>query len=93
MSDNAEKIRDLGEEMYKRLSTFTGHISKLGKSLAGSIDHYNKAVGSFDRQVIPGAKKVTEMGIRSAKQLENLEPEEKEGKNTNQEKQGETSAS
>lgn len=77
LAENAEKIRDLGEELYQRLGTFTEHLSKLGKNLSGSLDHYNKAVGSFERQVIPGARKFAEMGIASRKSMQELDQIEK----------------
>lgn len=77
VTENAEKIRDLGEDLYKRLSTFTGHLAKLGKNINSSVENYNSAVGSFQRQVIPGAKKFSELGITEPKTTENLEPIEK----------------
>jgi DNA recombination protein RmuC len=73
VTENAEKIRQLGDELYKRLSTFTEHLLSLGKSLGNSVDHYNKAIGSMERQVLPGARKFTELGIHAAKQLDELE--------------------
>jgi DNA recombination protein RmuC len=77
IAENAEHIRDLGEDLYKRLTTFSNHLAKIGQSLGSSLDHYNKAVGSFERQVLPGARKFTEMGIHPAKTLENPEQIEK----------------
>ena len=77
VTENAEKIRDLGEDLYKRIATFTGHLAKLGSHLSSSVDHYNKAVGSFERQVLPGARKFTEMGIKAGKPVEPLEPLDK----------------
>lgn len=77
LAENAEKIRDVGEDLYQRLSTFTEHLSKLGKNLGSSLDHYNKAVGSFERQVIPGARKFAEMGITARKPLHELDQIEK----------------
>lgn len=77
LAENAEKIRDVGEDLYQRLSTFTEHLAKLGKNLGSSLDHYNKAVGSFERQVIPGARKFAEMGITIRKPLHELDQIEK----------------
>ncbi len=77
VTENAEKIRDLGEDLYKRIATFTGHLAKLGSHLGSSVDNYNKAVGSFERQVLSGARKFTEMGIKAAKPVEALEPLDK----------------
>ncbi|OOZ40613.1 recombinase RmuC [Solemya pervernicosa gill symbiont] len=69
LADNAENIRKLGEEMYDRLATFADHLSKVGKSLDSSVNHYNKAVGSFDTRILPSARKFTEMGISAKKEV------------------------
>ena len=66
LAENADKIRDLGEELYTRLATFCEHLAKVGKNLGISVEHYNKAVGSLD-----------ELGIQSRKNLESLEPLDK----------------
>ncbi len=63
LAENAEKIRQLGEEMYGRLATFAEHLGKLGRSLEGSVSHFNKAVGSFDTRILPSARKFVELGI------------------------------
>lgn len=77
LTENAERIRDLGEDLYKRLCTFSAHLAKVGKHLGDSLDHYNKAVGSFERQVLSGARKFPEMGIHPARELETPEQIEK----------------
>jgi len=70
LAENAEHIREVGEELYKRLLTFTSHLEKLGKSLDTSIKHYNSAVGSYDSRILPGAQKFTEMGISSSSDMQ-----------------------
>lgn len=77
LTENAERIRDLGEDLYKRLTTFSGHLAKVGKHLGDSLEHYNRAVGSFERQVLTGARKFPEMGITPARELETPEQIEK----------------
>jgi len=77
LAENAEHIRTVGEELYERLSTFAGHLDRLGTSLNRSVESYNKAVGSFDSRVLPGARKFTEMGIRSKKEFPEPEPVER----------------
>lgn len=76
LAENAEVIRELGETLYKRLSTFGNHLSKLGNSLGSSVNHFNSAVGSLERQVLPGARKFTEMGISSKNEISELPPVE-----------------
>lgn len=62
LAKNAQEISMLGRELYNRLNTFTGHIDKIGSSLKASVNHYNKAVGSLERNVLPGARKFQELG-------------------------------
>lgn len=76
-TENAEVIRQLGEKMYARLATFVEHMSKVGSALDKSVNHYNSAVGSLERQVFPNARKFKEMGIETRKTLSELEPIEK----------------
>lgn len=73
LAENAEKIRDLGEDLYTRLASFTQHLARLGKQLGGGVDAFNNAVGSLQRQVLPGAKKFRDMGVSSRKDLEKIE--------------------
>ena len=73
LAENAETIREVGQEMYGRLATFAEHLSKLGRSLDGSVEAFNKAVGSYDSRVLPGAKKFIDMGISAKKELPRVE--------------------
>lgn len=74
VADNAEEIRNLGEDLFKRVTTFAEHLAKVGRALDQSVGHYNKAVGSLERQVLPGARKFTELGIHSKKAIPELDP-------------------
>jgi DNA recombination protein RmuC len=73
LAKNAEHIRQVGEELYARLGTFAEHLGKLGRSLNSSVQHYNKAVSSFDSRVLPSARKFSEMGVSGKKEVEGLE--------------------
>lgn len=77
LAQNAETIRTLAEDLYKRLAVFTSHLGKLGRSLGTSVDSFNSAVGSLERQVLPGARKFTELGVRPDREIEVIEPVEK----------------
>jgi DNA recombination protein RmuC len=67
--ENADKIRELGEELYRRVATYTEHMNRLGKSLSSSVDHYNKAIGSLERNVLPGARRFSELGLQEKKAI------------------------
>jgi DNA recombination protein RmuC len=73
LADNAEEIRRLAEDLYGRLGTFVGHLNKVGKQLSSSVDNYNRAVGSLERKVLPGARKFVELGIHPKKEIERIE--------------------
>lgn len=78
--ENAEQIRDIGVELYDRLATFTEHLGKLGNALNSSVDNFNRAIGSLDRRVLPSARRFKELGITSAKEVESLEPVDKQAR-------------
>lgn len=73
LTQNAEKIRQVGDELYGRLTTFADHLGKLGKSLNGSVLQFNKAVGSFDVRILPSARKFSEMGISAKNSVESID--------------------
>lgn len=77
LAQNAETIRTLAEDLYKRLAVFTTHLGKLGRNISNSVDNYNAAIGSLERQVLPGARKFTELGVRPERELDTLEPIDK----------------
>jgi DNA recombination protein RmuC len=76
LAENADRIRELGEDLYQRLATFTEHLAKVGANLENSVSAYNKAVGSLDSKVLPGARKFVEMGVSPKKPLETPGPVE-----------------
>ncbi len=59
---NAVAIRDLGQELHRRLGAFIGHLGRLGRNLTGSVDAYNSAIGSLERSVMPQARRFAELG-------------------------------
>jgi len=73
LADNAREIRALAEDLYGRLASFVGHMNRMGRQLASSVENYNKAVGSLERSVLPGARKFVELGVHAKKEMEKLE--------------------
>jgi DNA recombination protein RmuC len=73
LADNAREIRVLAEDLYGRLASFVGHMNRMGRQLASSVEHYNKAVGSLERSVLPGARKFVELGVHEKKAIEKLD--------------------
>jgi DNA recombination protein RmuC len=73
VAENAEKIADVGRELYERVRVFAEHFVKVGKGLGTATDAYNAAVGSYERNLEPGARKLAELGASSGKELPGVE--------------------
>ena len=61
LAQNAEEIRKAGVEMHNRLQTFMGHYKRAGDQLRRATESFNSSVGSFDRNVIPQARRFEEL--------------------------------
>jgi DNA recombination protein RmuC len=59
---NARQIQELGGELHSRLATFLGHLAKVGQRLGGAVEAYNAAAGSLQRQVVPQARRLRDLG-------------------------------
>lgn len=58
LAENAAELVELGRTLYKRLSTLSEHVSKLGRSLERTVGDYNKFVGSLERGVLVTARRL-----------------------------------
>ena len=74
ISQNAEEIRKHGKDLYDRIVTLAGHFERLGNSLATTVTHFNNTVGSLESRVVVTARKISEMGARSDKELPDVQP-------------------
>jgi DNA recombination protein RmuC len=74
LTENYREVAALGRELYDRLGVLTGHFDDLRKRLDGAVQAYNKAAGSFETRVLPGARKLKELGVTTAAELPFMEP-------------------
>jgi DNA recombination protein RmuC len=77
VTENAREIRELGQDLHKRLGVFVNHLQKVGRSLGNAVDSFNSAVGSIERNVLPQARKFTELGATTDAPIEPVDPIEK----------------
>jgi DNA recombination protein RmuC len=73
VAENAAEIRDLGQELHRRLGSFVSHLARTGQRLEGAVEAYNSAVGSLERQVLPQARRFTELGAATGTELPPVE--------------------
>jgi DNA recombination protein RmuC len=72
MSQNAERVSELGQELYDRMATLVDHLNKVGGSLGKAVESYNAAVGTFESRIFPSARKFKELGAGGKKEIEEL---------------------
>jgi DNA recombination protein RmuC len=58
LAKHSQDIFNLGKELYARIDTLAEHFNKLGNSLKSAVTHYNKSVGSLERNVLSTARKL-----------------------------------
>jgi DNA recombination protein RmuC len=69
---SAREIADAGRELHKRVATFAEPLARAGKSLDSAASNYNKAIGSFERMVLPQLRKIENAGAKSPKEIEEM---------------------
>jgi DNA recombination protein RmuC len=75
MEENARHISDLGRNLYESLRALGGHFEDLGAKLKGSLEAYNRAVGSLEGNVLVKARKFKELqAANGGEEIAALEP-------------------
>jgi DNA recombination protein RmuC len=70
ITENALKIAEEGRDLHGRLASFVNHFTELGDSVEKVVRKYNAAVGSFDRRLMPAARRFQELGLSEKEELE-----------------------
>jgi DNA recombination protein RmuC len=78
VAENAERIRDLGAELYDRIATLAGHLKDLGGNIDRTAKSFNDALASFDRRMLVSARKMKELGAGNSREIPEVEPVERE---------------
>jgi DNA recombination protein RmuC len=62
IASNAERISELGRDLFDRIATLASHFADVGSHLGRAVDAYNRAVGSLERRVLTQARRFKELG-------------------------------
>jgi len=71
---NAERVRELGKELYDRLGTLAAHFADVGKHLGKATGAFNEAVGSLEGRVLISARRFRDLGAATGEELPEVEP-------------------
>ncbi len=61
-TQNTKELYEKGRELFDRLSILAEHLAKIGNSLNSTVQHYNRAVSSFETRFVPSARRFNELG-------------------------------
>lgn len=62
LAENSLRISEAGKELFERCTTFASHLGSMGSGLEKTIKSFNTAVGSWEHRVVPGARRLQELG-------------------------------
>ncbi|MEO1844883.1 MAG: DNA recombination protein RmuC [Akkermansiaceae bacterium] len=65
VAEQARAISEAGRELYAHVSSLAEHVAKVGQSLDTTVQNYNVAIGSLEGSVLPGARKLSSLGVAS----------------------------
>lgn len=74
IAKNAQKISDLGRQLYERMRTMAEHVGDIGKGLEKANTAYNSAAGSLEHMVLPAARRFKNLGAATGDEIPVLPP-------------------
>jgi DNA recombination protein RmuC len=63
LARDADQVLDVGRRLHARLTTLSGHLTKLGSALGSAMARYNDTVGSYERSVLTAARRFDDLGV------------------------------
>lgn len=73
VEEGAQRVSDLGRQLYDRLRAFAGHFAEAGSGLKKAVESYNRAVGSLESRVLTAARRFKEFGAASGDEILEVE--------------------
>jgi DNA recombination protein RmuC len=74
VTENAKEIRKTGEDIHRAMTSFVSHLQKVGISLGRAVESYNASIGSLERNVMPKARRFTELSVTTDAPLPAIDP-------------------
>ena len=75
LTENAERITQLGRELFDRIATLAEHWGRVGRNLGEAVGAYNDSVASLERRVLVSARKFRDLKAAGEdKEIRDLNP-------------------
>jgi DNA recombination protein RmuC len=74
ITESAQAISHLGQDLYDRLRTLAQHVAGVGKGLDKAVSEYNSAVASLEGRVLVTARRFPELGVPAKHEIPELTP-------------------
>jgi DNA recombination protein RmuC len=63
LARDADQVLEVGRRLHARLSTLSGHLTRLGSALGTTMTRFNETVGSYERSVLTAARRFDDLGV------------------------------
>jgi DNA recombination protein RmuC len=75
VAESAQAISSLGRELHTRLVKLSDLLAKLGSRLNSTVNAYNETIGSYERRVLPAARRFSDHGaVASGTEVPQIDP-------------------
>jgi DNA recombination protein RmuC len=63
LARDAAAVLEVGRIVHTRLTTLSGHLTRLGSALGSTLARYNETVGSYENSVLVAARRFDDLGV------------------------------
>jgi DNA recombination protein RmuC len=63
LARDADQVLEVGRRLHARLTTLSGHLTRLGSALGSAVSRYNDTVGSYESSVLSAARRFDDLGV------------------------------
>jgi DNA recombination protein RmuC len=63
LAQDATAVLEVGRTLHARLSTLSGHLTRLGSALGSAVGRFNDTVGSYESSVLVAARRFDSLGV------------------------------
>jgi DNA recombination protein RmuC len=63
LARDADQVLEVGRRLHARLTTLSGHLTRLGAAIGTTMARYNDTVGSYERSVLAAARRFDDLGV------------------------------